>query len=195
MATPPKNGKLLYHLVSLINFESILSEGLKPRNQVKQFQDIADKDIIIHREKNNLNGLVPFHFFAKTPFAGKVLQNNPEQEFIYITVNREMAKSHGFKILTQHPLSLEYCTLFDYDEGFQKIDWDLMQKRDYLDHDCKMVCMAECLSPVVVSHNFFSTIYVRNKDVEQIVRNICQEVLENKWKFYISVNEDMFKVK
>ena len=34
---------------------------------------------------------------------------------------------------------------YSYLDGIEKINWDLMNKRDYTDNACKMVCMAECI--------------------------------------------------
>ena len=48
-----KNGKLLYHLTSIEHLDSILRNGLLPRNMVFpniEFNDIADKEIILERD-------------------------------------------------------------------------------------------------------------------------------------------------
>lgn len=47
---------------------------------------------------------------------------------MYICISRELARRNNFKILPKHPLSLENCQLYDYEEGFKRIDWDTMAK-------------------------------------------------------------------
>ena len=46
MPKPPKDGKWLYHLTALENFETILAHGLQPRQEAKNFLDVAEDDII-----------------------------------------------------------------------------------------------------------------------------------------------------
>lgn len=48
---------------------------------------------------------------------------------IYLCFDRELAKLNHFKILPIHPLSLDECVLYEYDEGFQKIDWDTLMEK------------------------------------------------------------------
>ena len=66
----PKDGKLLYHLPSINNLENIFDRGLLSRKKLESdsFKDIADRDIISHRQSCGLDEYVPFHFFAGTPF-------------------------------------------------------------------------------------------------------------------------------
>ena len=62
-----KNGKLLYHLTNIDNLDSILKNGLLPRNKLKElkgslnFDDIADKRIIMERDCMGLGDYIPFH--------------------------------------------------------------------------------------------------------------------------------------
>lgn len=137
-----KNGKLLYHLTALTNMESILRDGLKPRFSLNEnFKDVAEQDIIEFRNKNNISNLVPFHFFSGTPFAGRVQIDYPDEEFVYITLHRNVASNpkNSFKIFPTHPKHMNPLKLFDYEEGFEEIDWELMEKRDYSDSECKEV--------------------------------------------------------
>lgn len=145
MAVHPEKGNLIYHITAIDNFAGILKNGLKPRSDVQTFINVADKDIIRHRKKHNLNNRVPFHFLSSSPFAGKIQELYPETDFVYITLSRTTAAQKNFKILVQHPLSLNECILHDYIEGMQLINWELMGQRDYSNKACKHVCMAECL--------------------------------------------------
>ena len=154
-----KSKKLLYHFTALENLESILERGLLPRHDLKEFRDVADPDILENRARYGLDKMVPFHFFADNPFDGRVFLNNPTTPFIYITVSREHARDNGWTISPKHPLNGNF-NLLDYDEGMEAIDWKLMGQRNYRDDECRSVCMAECLSPTVVSPEQFSQIFV-----------------------------------
>ena len=143
-----KDKKTIVHLTALENIENIfLSKKLLSRAMIKPKIDVADPEIIKKREKDNLEHYVPFHFFMKNPFDGVVIKNYPSQEFIYLAVKRDIAKKNNFFIIPKHPLSdTENIELLSYDEGFKKIDWELMETRNYQDQNCKHTCMAECLA-------------------------------------------------
>ena len=96
-----ENGKLLWHLTALENIESIFKNGLSCRKKLisKSFVDIADTNILESRAKFGLENYIPFHFMQKTPFAGKVMKDNKDTEFIYITLHREKKKKIILKLL------------------------------------------------------------------------------------------------
>ena len=62
--TDIKNQKLLYHLTSIKNIANIIEHGLKPRNELSEFVDVADSEILESRKSLSLEGYVPFHFFC-----------------------------------------------------------------------------------------------------------------------------------
>ena len=67
-----QTGKLLYHLTEVKNLESIIRVGLVPRkvlveNEVR-FEDVANPEIIIKRERLGLDGYIPFHFHPYSAF-------------------------------------------------------------------------------------------------------------------------------
>ncbi|MDD2716159.1 MAG: DarT ssDNA thymidine ADP-ribosyltransferase family protein [Candidatus Wallbacteria bacterium] len=168
-----RDQKLIYHLTPLENLPSIAENGLLPRSKVQalelEYTDIADQEIIASRVPYNLDQFVPFHFFAKNPFQGAVIKKHPGESFILITIHRNFARKNNFKILDKHPLSLqpfEKPELIDYAEGFEKIDWKAMDKRDYTDPNCKQVCMAECLSPVSLKITDFHSIYTETEEIQ-----------------------------
>lgn len=173
-----EDNTLIYHLTALDNFESILeNDGLLPRNYIDfNIEDIADQDIIRERRRiNNIDLLdyVPFHFFVHNPFDGAVFKNNTSISFIYITIKRVLAREKGFQIIPEHPCS-SYMEkfpqiIYDYNEGFNLIDWDTMENRNYLDKYNKNVCMAECLYKGKVPINFFNSIAVKTKEDKSII--------------------------
>ena len=65
-----------------------------------------------------------------------------------------------------HPLASQAIQLLGYEEGFDAIDWDAMNKRDYHDPHSKSVCMAECLSPGSVGPGLLYTFFVRTDAVK-----------------------------
>lgn len=176
-----QEGKLIYHLTALENVPCILKYGLLPRNQIRNFipnfTDVADPEIITFRGENDLNDFIPFHFFCKNPFDGRVQIKYPTSRFVYLCVHREYARQQNYKIITQHPMSfLEALNLYDYDEGFELIDWEAMEKRDYADNHSKNVCMAECIAPSVVWGNELFCIYVKTEEDERWINRQCLSV-------------------
>ncbi|WP_323835150.1 DarT ssDNA thymidine ADP-ribosyltransferase family protein [Photorhabdus africana] len=112
-----KAKKLLYHLTSLKNVSSILDSGLKPRSMLKKFHDVADQEIIDNRKEHKLEHYVPFHWFSRNPFAGRVQKDRPDEDFVLITVRRSIAKTGNWKIIPRHPLANTTVELYDYDKG------------------------------------------------------------------------------
>ncbi|GMT48871.1 MAG: hypothetical protein IEMM0008_0410 [bacterium] len=195
MANSIKDKKLLYHLTSLENIDLILKDGLCSRNSSKQFVDVGEPDIIKFREEKGLNDYIPFHFFCGNPFDGAVLKSktHSDKDFIYICIYRDNAKKENFKIIPMHPNSMKPLQLYDYSEGFDLIEWDKMELRDYSDQKCKHICMAECLSQKTIPSNQFFCIYVQNKKVQSDVSSKYREIHEQNPSFHINVNSDMLK--
>ena len=192
MAKPPKEGKLIYNLTSIDNLESIFNNWLLPRDVIKYFIDVADKDIIELRKEKKLNNLVPFHFFAANPFDGAVQLGHPNKKFIFITLERTYAKKNGFKILPKHPLALDDCLLMDYDAGIEKIDWEKMSERDYSDNECKETCLAECLSDKKIDAKNFYAIFVKYEETKEFVIHLRDQIIGKNNSFYVNVLSNIF---
>ncbi|WP_395668003.1 DarT ssDNA thymidine ADP-ribosyltransferase family protein [Rhodoferax sp.] len=184
-----KNKKLIYHLTALKNIPSILEKGLLPRNQLTGFQDVADKEILHKRQGLVLEGYVPFHWFVNNPFDGIVQKTHKDTPFALIAAKRELAAKKNWKILPRHPLASGEMELLDYAEGFEAIDWQKMNQRDYRDPVCKSVCMAECLAPSTVPVSQFFAIYVRDTTIERKVRTWANRLGV---AVRVDVNENMF---
>lgn len=184
-----RSQSLIYHLTELNNIESILENGLIPRALLSpsNFIDVADQQILSCRGEFGLDNFVPFHFFVRNPFDEGVQKNsiNLGKHFAIIAVTREYARSAGFKIVPTHPRSMSPFKLYDYDEGFDAIDWDLMNQQNYFDHNCKMTCMAECLSPTIVPSTIFHSIVVKDKDAKIQVVEILEHIGIN---LHVNVN-------
>ena len=170
-----KSGKLLYHLTELKNLESIIRFGLIPRKVLLEntvtFEDIANPEIIVKRERLGLDEYIPFHFHPYTAFDLAVKKQHANDEMMYICIRRELARRNNFKVLPKHPLSLEDCQLYDYEEGFKRIDWDTMAKVELTDPDSKQTKMAECLSAKVIPVDCFQCFYVPSEQSKEFAEN------------------------
>lgn len=187
-----KEQKLLYHLTALDNLESIIEMGLLPRSQLEsKYLDVADLEIIDSRRTLGLDDYVPFHFFARNPFDGRVQVDHPDTIFVLIAVRRVRAKRLGWKIIPCHPLANEEKEILEYDEGIEAIDWNKMNARDYHDEESKSVCMAECLSPIAVPPTKFFDIFVPDADTKTEVAAILIK-LKRVNLVDITVNKYMF---
>lgn len=174
-----KSGKLLYHLTKFNNLDSILNEGLLPRSILLEdkveFEDVADDEIIKKRTRMGLDEYVPFHFHPHSAFDHAV-KNSYDEEFIYICLHRDYAKRNNFKVLPLHPLTTtDTCEIYDYDEGFNLIDWETMAKTGNNDVYVKNVKMAECLSEEIIDANDFYCIYVGDEDLKESVLELLEE--------------------
>jgi len=186
-----RDQKLIYHLTSLNNLESILSRGLLSREKLDKFDDTANPEIISFRKIAGLNDYVPFHFFTRNPYDGRVQKDYPHKEFVYIAVHRKFAERNNFKIIPMHPKAMKPLKIYDYREGYEIIDWDIMDKKDFFDDKYKHVCMAECLSPFTIHPDNFQSIWVKSQETKEIVKAICIKVLGYE-PCYINVMRSMF---
>ncbi|MGM8366485.1 DarT ssDNA thymidine ADP-ribosyltransferase family protein [Virgibacillus sp. W0181] len=163
-----KEQKLLYHLTKLSNLESILEYGLISREKAKRlgitFSDVADSDIISQRALLGLEEYVPFHFHPYSAFDTAVKSRYAEDVFIYICLTREKAMKNKFKVLPMHPLSDDF-ELYEYEEGFNLINWDFMRQKGNEEKLVKHTKMAECLTTKTVPAKHFHSIAVPTQEV------------------------------
>lgn len=178
----------MYHITDIQNIESILRGGLKPRRLLNNFVDIADQDILQIRATLNLDTMVPFHFFAKNPFDGRV-QSDLKREFVYITIQRDYAASQNWLIIPSHPLANEQPQIMSYADGMESINWSAMDSRNYQERECRNVCMAECLSPSTVTPDHFFAIYTKTDPAKNLINQIKDQF---GLRFYVDKNENMF---
>lgn len=190
----PQNNKFIYHLTDLENLDSILKEKrLLSRNCLTniKYSDVANCEII--KKRGNLNDYIPFHFFPKNPFDGAVLKSYPSKNFIYIGIFRNKASEHNFQIIPCHPLSTtvsdDMKRLYSYDEGYKKLNWELINTRDYARHECKEACMSECLCENKVDVNLFRTITVKTEDNKKYVETSLKKYnISSVNNIYVNLN-------
>lgn len=193
-----REGKLLYHLTELKNLKDILQYGLMSRNGVisnsLKFKDIADPEIISFRNENGLNDYVPFHFFVKNPFDGRVQRNYRNEKFLYICVTRDWARNNNFKIIPTHPMHMQNFQLIEYDRGIDLIRWDIMDNkeyRDYHDDNVRNACMAEAVVKDLVDIDNIYSLNVKNDEDKQYIEKLLQKY-NISTSAYINVCENWF---
>lgn len=174
-----KNQNILYHLTKLSNLESIIEHGMLPRRKVieqrLQFGDIADAQIISKRQELGLDIYTPFHFHPYSAFDVAVKHTYRNEDMIYLCITRRKAQLDNYKILPKHPLSVSECQLYNYDEGFERIDWETLQEKNRLDGYAKQVKMAECLTEKTIYINEFYCMYVKSNIVRDKVLRILND--------------------
>lgn len=196
MAKKPSEGKFIYHITHIDNLPSIEQSGLLPRDKISlnSFTDIANKDILSKRmlDGENLSDYVLFHFYAKNPFDYGICHKYDSSNLVILALDRTYAKSNNFKIIPSHPLSNHISKIFNYDEGFDKIEWDILddiENRDYNNNSIRSACMAECLSKDALPLDTFNYIYVKTEDTKNLLldslkdSNIQSKIVVNKYMF------------
>ncbi|MCD7810260.1 MAG: DUF4433 domain-containing protein [Ruminococcus sp.] len=180
-----RDGKLIYHLVPLDSLKSIIEHGLMSRDDLNNnkisYTDTANKDILQERKRLGLSQYIPFHFHIHTAYDTAVKNANPNIVFAYICLHRDSAKRENFKVLPIHPASNERPDLYDYNEGFEAIDWHTMEltnreaENEGIDSRYhKQVRMAECLAFSPVPVNRFFSINVPDEKAKEYVLNLLK---------------------
>ncbi len=179
-----KTQNLLYHLTKLSNLDSIIKNGMLPRRKIIEqnirFSDIADNKIITRRQELGLDSYTPFHFHPYSAFDVAVKNKYQGLDMVYLCISRKKAQCDKYKILPKHPLSESECQLYNYDEGFEKIDWETLQEKNRSDSYAKQVKMAECLTDKTIFIDEFYCIYVKS----EIQKNKGAHIING--KFYNS---------
>jgi len=196
MATPPSQGKLLYHITHINNFPSILKYGLMSRQALREeeypFIDIASPDILSKREnyREALSQYVLFHFFPKNPFDGAVCRQYGSENMVMITIRRSAHKNNDFFIIPSHPLDSDEPDIYSYDEGFSLIKWEMLDMesgRNYHNSEIRKACMAECVMKYVIPPEAFAYVFVKSEDTKSKIL-----AMENSDQVTVKVNQYMF---
>ena len=181
-------------MTSLDNLENIFRYGLLSRNEaIKQGllrTDIADQEIVSKRQELHIDDYIPFHFFEETPFAGAVIDKNPDKDFCYIAITRECAQNSRFLICTAHPLSA-HAGIYEWSVGIQNINWLAAEARDFDNHESKNACMAECLATSPLYYGAFFCIFVKNETDKKFVEDLATRVIGD-YPFDIWENKSFF---
>lgn len=197
-----KDGKLLYHLTTIDVFESIVVNGLLSRKKLcKQkikFTDTANHDILNERERLDLSSYIPFHFHTHTSYDTLLKNKHDDKNFIYLCLHRDYAQKNNFFILPIHPTSTEKPKLYSYDKGIEKINWEIMElnQSDQLpkgitENYRTLVRMAECLSPKKIDISDFLSIFVKDDDSAEKVKEILEKHKIKKSP-HVNINKKFF---
>lgn len=183
----PSQGKLLYHITHLDNIPSILKHGLLSRAELQKkttnikFTDIANPEILSKRDlyKEALSNYVLFHFYAKNPFDCAVCRKYGSENMVIITLPRKFHEKNTFYIIPSHPLDSDKPDIYNYEDGFSRIRWDILDRetgRDYNDPEIRKACMAECVMKYTIPVEAFYSLFVLNESVKQKVEKSLGEI-------------------
>ncbi len=180
MGKLPRDFAQVFHLTDLANLAGIVAHGVLCRAELSRrrigFGDVADAGILEGRSAHGLDACVPFHFFPKNPFDGRVMKDRPGTVFVLLAVSRATARAQHWRVIPRHPLSdRETPQVLAWDAGLAAIDWIKMEpgpKRDYHDADIRRACMAEALGPSCVPLADVQSIYVHDEKVQTVVLNL-----------------------
>lgn len=195
--TPPSKGKLLYHITHIDNLPSILERGLMSRQNllnenISDFKDIADPEILSKRESYQkvLSQYVLFHFYPKNPFDGAVCRKYGSENMAIITIKRDLYRQNKFFVIPSHPLDSNEPDIYPYEQGFQLIKWDILDKetgRDYHDPEIRKACMAECIMDYIIPSKEFAYIFVSREETKSKILKMDHSNSVN-----VEVNRYMF---
>lgn len=119
-----------------------------------------------------------------------MLKDNANTEFVYITIKRSWLENKpNAYIIPSHPLSSFHPEILSYNEGFSKIDWELVRKRDYSDVECKEACMCEALYKGDIDVEYIFLIAVKTQSAYDIIEKI---IYENGLKIKVNLCESWF---
>lgn len=196
----PSKDNHMYHLTHIENLESIIENGLMPRNVLEDngisFTDVADKEIIYKRKKcaNDLANYVLFHFDLNNAFDYNVCRRKGCDNMMILAVLRpqywsEEAKECAY-IYPSHPIGNENVGLYNYDEGYKLIRWDILDSDRWNNNSVvRKARMAECV--VDVASIEINLIFVHSENARKVVESKLQGMgALNKVK--VVVNRDMF---
>lgn len=199
-----KDEKYVYHMTPLKNVPSILVSGLMSRDALESngFLDVANQKIIEKRSESSLSKYVPFHWVYGCAFDHAVYQINNKEKFVYILIDRDLAKKEEWKVIPTHPTKGGITAApLEYSDGFERIDWGNMKPnyKNYGDYDesnvsdnkeLHLTSMAECLSPTTVPTSKISKILVSDKEALSEIREAIEFLMEANKFFEVLSDED-----
>lgn len=191
-----KNEKYIYHLTAIENIPEILEHGIRCRSILREiknnFIDVADSSIIDKRDLYGLDEFVPFHWVYGSEFDYAVHEKQKDTEFVYIAIDRSVAKNENWKVIPQHPLAGNKAPeIHDYSIGFNKINWSYMQPHHQYygkpyNYQYKSTTMAECIAPLSVPSSKFAKIFVASDEALSFILDHFEEPLSEDEDYFSS---------
>ena len=175
----------IHHLTHIENLKSILENGLKPRNELKQneFKNTANNEIITKREEHkSLNDYIPFHINKlqityRIPYNYVVCKNEGNENMIFLSCKTENLFSDEIIYQLYHPVSNYKC---EYVSNNEK---EFIKKLEEEENKLKY------------EYNFN---YSNPRVKEFLMSEILVKgtlYLDNNWKIYVYSNEIKNKIK
>ena len=174
----------IHHLTHIENLKSILENGLKPRNELKQneFKNTANNEIITKREEyKSLNDYIPFHINKlqityRIPYNYVVCKKEGNKNIIILSCKTENLLSKEIIYQLYHPVSNYKC---EYVSNNEK---EFIKKLEEEENKLKY------------EYNFnYSNPRVKEFLMSEIlVKGILY--LDNKWKIYVYSDEIKNKI-
>ena len=193
--------KFLYYLSSKENFESIITNGIISKNEIKKknvnYKSFAENEVqkrrstidinISDRTRRNLHDLVPLYFTPKTPTL--YARQNSQYNFFFskissIKIISDSKKNFAFTDgNAASDLTKQYWNL----KNLPKLKWDIILAESWADkEDGKRIRNAEFLIHSNIEIKFISEFIVLNSDL----KIKFEKILEKK-NIKIPVNKDL----
>ena len=203
----------LYHLSSIENLQSILSEGILSHDlsMEKNPKRVADAGIVEYRKTKTLSSGYPlthyanFYFKPENAMLWRILKeapqkhDNPENIIVFeinLDINQDdifvsdgnCAKSSSMI----EPVSISTLPAYSAHDIFSSID-EMKTKSSWSgDEELKRKFMAECLIPQKVGVSSIRTIHVQNDVIQEKIHDIIQEKFPNLRNIEVKINSPMF---
>ena len=175
----------IHHLTHIENLKSILENGLKPRNELKQneFKNTANNEIITKREEyKSLNDYIPFHINKlqityRIPYNYVVCKNEGNENMIFLSCKTENLFSDEIIYQLYHPVSNYKCEYVSNNE--KEFIKKLEEEENKLKYEYNFDYSNQRVKEFLMS--------------EILVKGILY--LDNNWKIYVYSNEIKNKIK
>jgi hypothetical protein len=203
----------LYHLSSIENLQSILSEGILSHDlsMEKNPKRVADAGIVEYRKTKTLSSGYPlthyanFYFKPENAMLWRILKeapqkhDNPENIIVFeinLDINQDdifvsdgnCAKSSSMI----EPVSISTLPGYTAHDIFLSID-EMKTKSSWNgDPELKRRFQAECLIPEKVKVSSIHAIHVQNDVIQENIHDIIQEKFPNLRNIEVKINSPMF---
>jgi len=184
----------IHHLTHIENLKSILENGLKPRNELKQneFKNTANNEIITKREEyKSLNDYIPFHINKlqityRIPYNYVVCKNEGNENMIFLSCKTENLFSDEIIYQLYHPVSNYKCEYVSNNEKefIKKLEEEENKLKyeynfNYSNPRVKEFLMSEILVKGILYLDNNWKIYVYSNEIKNHIENNKIDVLVN----------------
>lgn len=201
------------HETTLCNLASILKdEMLKPREDLKTFEDSANNEII-SQTSDNVKKCVRFYFYQGTPTNYRFDQKRPN-DMAYIVLNWKLIYTKGAKLVngnasskySESKLARDYLRYWSVNNDF--MDWKGIFHRDSLFTYEECCCYingfeeknaiirkrnAEINIPGHVSTNYIDKIIFKTRDgYNRFIKILNNDIILNRFVDKITIDEKYF---